>query len=247
MKKIFFLVALMLIMAQGWAASVDLMAAQANAQRYLQSVNSVPRINGASVGNVRLLYTEVSAYRPGLADYYIFNSDQGFVIVAGDDRAQEILAHGNRPLDMNRMPDNMRYWLSTYKRQIEFLHAHPSLEVEKPMLRAGEAMHTVQPLLTAEWDQAEPYWNYCPVYGGERCYSGCPATSLSMVFYYWKYPKDPTPEVESYVNLSNGDRLPSLPSITFDWDNMLDVYEGVEYTEAQADALAWLMRYVGQV
>ena len=97
----------MLTMAQGWAASVDLMAAQANAQRYLQSVNSVPRINGASVGNVRLLYTEVSAYRPGLADYYIFNSDQGFVIVAGYDRAQEILAHGNRPLDMNRMPDQL--------------------------------------------------------------------------------------------------------------------------------------------
>ncbi len=247
MKKIFFLVALMLTVAQGWAASVDLMAAQANAQRYLQSVNSVPRINSTSASNVKLLYTEVSNYRPGLADYYIFNSDYGFVIVAGDDRAQEILAHGNRPLDMNRMPDNMRYWLSTYKRQIEFLHAHPSLEVEKPMLRAGEAMQTVQPLLTAEWDQAEPYWNYCPVYGGERCYTGCPATSLSMVFYYWKYPKDPTPEIESYVNLSNGDRLPSLPSITFDWDNMLDAYEGVEYTEAQADAVAWLMRYVGQV
>ena len=52
--------------------------------------------------------------------YFIFNSDYGFVIVAGDDRAQQILAYGDRPLDMSRMPENMRFWLGTYKRQLEF-------------------------------------------------------------------------------------------------------------------------------
>ena len=144
------------------------------------------------------------------------------------------------------MPENMRNWLTTYKRQIEFLHEHPGLQVEKPMMRSGWASQTIQPLLQSEWDQLEPYWNHCPVYNGEYCYTGCPATSLSMVFHYWKFPKDPTPPVDSYMNLSNGERLPALPSITFDWDNMLDKYEGVEYTEAQADAVAWLMRYVGQ-
>ena len=39
--------------------------------------------------------------------------------------------------------------------------------------------------------------------------------------------------------------MTALPSITFDWDNMLDKYTG-SYTPAQADAVAWLMRYIGQ-
>ena len=67
-----------------------------------------------------------------------------------------------------------------------------------------------------------------------------------MVFYYWKYPKNPTPEVPAYISSSINTQVPALPSITFDWDNMLDKYTG-NYTTAQADAVAWLMRYVGQV
>ena len=66
-----------------------------------------------------------------------------------------------------------------------------------------------------------------------------------MVFYFWKYPTDPTPEVEGYINGSYNLQIPALPSITFDWDNMLDKYTG-SYNDAQADAVAWLMRYVGQ-
>lgn len=75
--------------------------------------------------------------------------------------------------------------------------------------------------------------------------TGCPATSLAMVFYYWKYPVGPTPAVSGYNNYSYGFPVEALPSITFDWDNMIDVYRN-GYTAAQADAVAWLMRYIGQ-
>jgi len=71
--------------------------------------------------------------------------------------------------------------------------------------------------------------------------TGCAATSLAMVFYYWKYPFDPTPEVEGYISRSYELNIPALPSITFDWDNMLDRYTD-DCTFAQADAVAWLMR-----
>ena len=143
------------------------------------------------------------------------------------------------------MPDNMKFWLRTYKKQIEFLQAHPGLVVDQPKFNKNLNTPSVAPLLTAEWDQDAPYYNHCPMYNGSYCLTGCPATSLSMVFYYWKYPTDPTPEVEGYTNESYGFEIPALPSITFDWDNMLDKYTG-GYTTAQADAVAWLMRYVGQ-
>lgn len=245
-RMLFFTSLLVLAVMQAVAANVDLAMAQATAQRFIDRHDNGKRLSSAPA-DIRLLHAETNSSLTNVPVYYIFNTDNSFVIVAGDDRAQEILAHGDRPLDMNHMPANMKYWLSTYKRQIEFLQAHPGLVVEKPKASTSMRAHTIAPLLTAEWDQLEPYYNHCPVYNGEYCLTGCPATSLSMVFYYWKYPKDPTPEVESYTATSIGTRLPALPSITFDWDNMLDKYEGVEYTEAQADAVAWLMRYIGQV
>ena len=200
---------------------------------------------GQPVQNLKLLHTEVNSTQVNKAVYYIFNSDQGFVIVSGDDRAHQILAHGDRPLDLKRMPDNMKYWLSTYKKQLEYLQANPGLVVELPSFKNNLRAGKVEPMLTAEWDQDAPYYNHCPMYNGSYCLTGCPATSLSMVFYYWKFPTDPTPEVEGYTNESYGFEVTALPSITFDWDNMLDKYTG-SYTPAQADAVAWLMRYIGQ-
>ena len=246
MRKFLLIATLLLAAVQVQAADVSPLAAQKTAERFLKVSAAKKGFAGIPVQNLKLLYSEVNASRPEQAAYYIFNSDQGFVIVSGDDRAHLILAHGDRPLDLKRMPDNMKFWLGTYKQQIEYLQDHPDMVVEKPVPNRSLRMDDVAPLLTAEWDQGAPYYNHCPMYNGSYCLTGCPATSLSMVFYYWKYPTEPTPEVEGYVNGSYGFTVPALPSITFDWDNMLDKYVAGNYTVAQADAVAWLMRYVGQ-
>ena len=251
MKKLLFLFTALLLAAlqvQVSAADVDFAQAQASAQRFLLGNNGYQRFNGNSTTGLKLVSAEANSRRADQVVYYIFNTDRSFVIVAGDDRAQEILAYGDKPLDLKRMPDNMRFWLGTYKKQIEYLQDHPGLQVENKTARMSRSSRaaTVAPLLTALWDQGAPYYNQCPTYNGSRCLTGCPATSLSMVFYYWKYPTAPTPAVEGYVNESYGFDVPALPSITFDWDNMLDTYTSGNYNTAQADAVAWLMRYVGQ-
>ena len=245
MKKILFVATLLLAAMQMSAANVDLAHATATAQRYINVKADAKKFQSPSINSLKLIHTEVNSSNALQAAYYIFNYDKGFIIVSGDDRAHQILAHGDRPLDMKRMPDNMKFWLSTYKRQIEFLQEHPGMQVELPTFNKDLRTPDVAPLLTAEWDQDAPYYNHCPVYNGSYCLTGCPATSLSMVFYYWKYPTDPTPAVEGYENASYGFTVDPLPSITFDWDNMLDKYTG-SYNTAQADAVAWLMRYVGQ-
>ena len=244
MKRIAFIVTLVFTALQVVAAPVDLATATTTAQQFIQSQSKVRGLHGTS--GLRLLHAEANDNLTGLTAYYIFNADPGFVIVAGDDRAQAILAHGDRALDMGRMPENMKYWLSTYKRQLEFLQAHPDLVVEAPAL-GNPDMPAIQPLLAANWDQLEPYNLHCPTLDGELCVTGCPATSLSMVLYHWKYPTQPIPAVNGYINLTGGFQVQALPSTTFDWDNMLDNYEGVDYTPEQADAVAWLMRYVGQI
>jgi len=245
MRKLLLIATLLLAAVQVSAADISLAEAKGSAERFFQTNVNSKRFNGAPLSDVKLLYAERNSSRADKVAYYIFNSNRGYVIVSGDDRAQTVLAYGNHPLDMKSMPENMKFWLGYYKKQMEYLHAHPGMVVENPQLKNRLNTPSIEPMLTAMWDQSAPYYNHCPTYNGSYCLTGCPATSLAMVFYYWKYPTDPTPEVEGYTNDSYSLQIPALPSITFDWDNMLDSYSG-SYTTAQADAVAWLMRYIGQ-
>ena len=248
MKRFLFIVALLLTAMQLWAADVDALTAQNTAQRFLRSQAGTGRFKAAAT-NLKLAHVQRNAKANGAPVYYIFNSDNAFVIVSGEDRAREILAYGEGNIqDVEKLPENMTYWLTYYQRQLEFLQADPSLKVSVPDFKASNrAVQTVNPLITAMWSQNTPYWNECPVFGTDTCYTGCPATSLAMVFHYWKYPQQQTPEVPSYMMPSYAYVLPALPPTTFDWANMLNEYKNGNYTDVQATAVAHLMRYIGQV
>ena len=235
------------------AAPVDMVSAQAKAQRFVQQQLYNGRLAAPIRGQLVLSHVEMNSKMLDRAVYYIFNTENGYVIVSGDDRAEEILGYGDYPLDINTIPCNMKAWLETYKVQIEYLQANPNYQVEAPALTAPSLLTaSVPPLLTALWDQEAPYWNMCKI-NNVQCLTGCPATSAAMVFHYWKYPDYETPEVPSYrCELSTSSwggssyvNVPALPPVTFDWDNMLDSYSG-NYNTAQANAVATLMRYIGQ-
>lgn len=242
-----FLAVLLMSSIQIWSASVDQISAMIKAQQFLSSQAAQGRIMASAQGDLKLVHVENNSNNAALPVYYIFGTRYGFVVVSGDDRAREILAYGAQALDMRTMPENMRYWLSLYKHELEYLQDNPGIEVNTSSFNAPQrANQSVNPLLTANWSQNAPYWNECPVFGTDTCYTGCPATSLSMVFHYWKYPKQQTPTVPSYMIPTYGVVLPELPPTIFDWANMLDNYTG-SYTEVQASAVAHLMRYIGQV
>lgn len=244
MKKILSLTFLLLAAMQISAADVDAVTAHATATRYLQTQARQGRRAAPAAGDIKLVRTELNPANVSQAVFYIFNSSDSYVIVSGDDRAREVLAHGDRPLDINHIPCNMQVWLEGYKGQIEYLQAHPGMVVDNQPRRAA-GYSNVEPLLTALWDQGEPYNRECPMAGNNLCVTGCGATSLSMIFYYWKFPTAPTPDIPAYTTETHRLALDALPSTTFDWDNMLDRYRG-EYSTVQANAVAHLMRYVGQ-
>ena len=246
MKRLLFFIALMIASMQMFSANVDLATAKATAQQYAASKMANGKLMAPSAIDMELVKQEMNSDKPGTAVYYIFNTADHFIIVSGDDRARTVLAYGDRPIkDLNRMPANMKYWLGIYKQELEYLQAHPEIAADQTLNAGGTRGVSVEPLLTALWDQQEPYYNHCPVYNGQFCVTGCPATSLAMVFYYWKFPVGPVPAVSGYNNYSYGFQVEALPGTTFDWDNMIDDYRS-GYTDAQADAVAWLMRYIGQ-
>ena len=247
--KLLMLVSFALTVATMAAGNVDSRAAQAKAIQFLNSQTDL-RFH-ASNANLKLTHAEQSQVNARMNDFYVFNCDGGgYVIVAGDDRAEEILGYGSGYFDMNNLPDNVAWWMNHYKEQMEYLLAHPKLLVQTlgqqtpGMLTASD----VPAMLTCKWDQYAPFYNQCPIYNYNpniHCLTGAVATAMAQVMYYWKYPAE-LPALDAYEIENNPSIIvEELPGITLDWDNMRDDYSS-SYTTLQADAVAWLMRYCSQ-
>ena len=222
------------------ATGVDAVDARNTALQFLNHRQG--SVLSAHPQQLTLVHAEKSKADARLADYYVFNADDGsaFVIVAGDDRAVDVLACGDHAIDMNDVPCNMQWMLDCYKRQMEFLRAHPDVRLRS----AGQNSVVVSPLVSCTWNQRAPFYNQCPTSGTQHCLTGCVATAMAQVMYYWKYPAE-APALDGYTSEVNGMTVGALPGGIFDWDNMLDVYP-TNATAQQKDAVAMLMRYCGQ-
>ncbi|MBR4830058.1 MAG: C10 family peptidase [Muribaculaceae bacterium] len=238
--KSLFLTGCVLVALMMSAGEVGVRDAQAKALRFINqhsgSLLAMPQ------QDLRLDHVEPS--REGLADYYVFNAKDGsaFVIVSGDDQAREVLAYGSKSLNMDAVPCNMRWLLDHYKRQMALLREHPEILASGRSERAGQI--TVSPLVSCTWSQSSPFYNQCPTSGTQHCLTGCVATAMAQVMYYWKYPAV-APAMDAYTSDINGVSVDALPGGEFDWDNMLDVYSSSATTQ-QTNAVAMLMRYCGQ-
>jgi len=195
--------------------------------------------------------------------FYIFNAEgkNGFVIISGDDRTPSILGYAEQgSLEEDQMPDNMKWWLDNLARQIEALGT--SLKpANVTSTRSG--MTAIAPLIQTEWDQGAPYNYMCPD-GDYRdkgddgydatnlCVTGCVATAMAQVLYYWKWPNQ-CAAIDFYGlgyydenwNFVETNRVKGIPATTFKWNVMKTKY-GYQETGEAADAVAELMRYCGQ-
>lgn len=177
--------------------------------------------------------------------YYVFNAtaSQGFVVVSGDDCVGGNLVLGymsQGSFDAEAVPDNLQWWLDMTATQISTLSR---LGVKARTV----ALHNdIAPMVTTRWDQGVPYNAFCPMTDGKQCITGCMATALSQVMYYYRWPQGPIAEELPAYTMANGRVIDGLPVTSFDWDNMVDDYTK-NTTEAQQAAVATLMRYCGQV
>ncbi len=256
MKRIILSLIAIVVAMSLTAAPVDQTTAQRKAKSFLTEYYAGKLMAPAALNPV-LLKAEMGSAKISQPVYYIYNTSTTFVVVAGDDRAEEILMVGDRPLkDINNLAPGLQDMLLQYKNEIMFLQEHPGLQVDPivspqndPSLRGSDSGGTY--LLDCNWDQEAPYWGQCKfTYNNKsyQCLTGCPATSASMVMYFWKYPTAATPQVPAYtmtLNDSYSVNVAALPSVTFDWNNMKNSYSS-SYTTAQGNAVATLMRYVGQ-
>ena len=259
MKKLLLLLTVAFATLSLCAAPVNEAAANKIAKSYLANEMYAGKIMAPAALTPVLIKTEVADEKLNQPVYYIYNTSTTFLVIAGDDRAERILMVGDHPLkDIKNLPPAMQDILNMYKGEITFLHKNPNVQVERLSDKLGKQQlraTTYGPLMTAEWDQEAPYNNLCKFTYNNRtytCLTGCPATSAAMVMYHWKYPASvsaiasytSTLDIGSYYTQNVNFTYPALDATTFDWGNMKDKYNS--YSTAQGNAVATLMRYIGQ-
>ena len=246
MKKLLFLAAAMIVAMTAMAGNVDMATAKTKAANFLLNQASHGRFM-SSAPTVKWVHEAKNSSNVSKTAYYIVNTDKGYVIVAGDDRARDILAYGEGSLtDMNDLPDAAKYFLDIYQKQMEYLQAHPGLIPQKYYKNRGIS---VEPLLQTAWSQGKPYNMKTPKkgYGSDPyCKVGCAAVALAQVMNYWKFPVT-SPALPGYTTETHGYVMDPLPEYTFDYEHLLNTYRTNtdQYTDVQLDAIGYLMLYTG--
>ncbi len=210
MKKIKYLVAALLLGTVAVNANpVEIATAQKVA------VNFYNRIFTANASTQTLVYTERTS--DGQPVYYVFNINfnQGFVIISADDAALPVIGYSNEgPFVMPVANNNVDFWLKERKSEIIAIReqklaasseisdkwtAYINNTAEK---NTHNTMGSVAPLCKTTWDQS-PYYNaMCP--GGSV--TGCVATAMAQIMYYWKFPAVGLSSSCYYDLTSNGDQ-----------------------------------------
>lgn len=189
--------------------------------------------------------------------YAVNNGGDGYVIVSGDDRMRQVLGYSNSgSLDLAHMPENMRFWLQSLAADMQLLIDAGYQPQAVDSRRAASAVKTEikKTILPCQWNQQEPYNDYCPLEGDDRTLTGCVATAMAQLLYYHKkvrqaqIPEQPLQDTKAY----KGDRgievgVLKAEDYIIDWNELIDNYtaKGVTPTDAQKKNVAKLMFFCG--
>lgn len=232
----------MLLSASGLsAARIDRNAAEQTAAEFLVARSSnlseySPAGDKLSPKDTKALVTlaETDAY-------YVFttSSKRGFVIVSADDAVSPIAGYSDfGTFDAGTLPPALEAYLSDYSKVVE---AVSSGKIDyKRATRGGQA---VEPLMTVQWNQSEPFNRLTPDKGENKAPTGCVATAIAQVMKYHKFPAAGR-GTAGENNIYYPDQKIELGH-QYDWNSMIDEYVAGAYSDAQADAVATLMRDVG--
>ena len=200
----------------------------------------------------------VSTYQTdkSLAALYVFNTSDGFVIVAADDCETPIIGYSHEGcFNPNNVPLQMDEYLQDFAARIQYgienhIEADETTVKQWALVKATGRINdqktnkSVAPLLTTKWHQGCRYNSLCPAMTGpcDRAEAGCVAVAMGQIMHYWKYPAMGF-GTHSYSN--QGITLSAdFGSTTYDWVHMPDSLTE-NSTEAEIEAVATLLYHCG--
>lgn len=185
--------------------------------------------------------TRISGSNATLAYVFNYSNNDGFVIVAGDDRAGSVIAYSpTGEFNPNKLSPAASAWLNSAK---NFVSA--AIEGRAVRSTTQNVYDTeVEPLCTSKWGQDAPYNNLCPMMTNskgekEHAATGCAATALAQILYYYKAPA--TGIGTNSVTTADGETITvDFTQSSYDWSAMTDTYDD-NSSEASKAAVAKLM------
>ena len=225
-----------------FAHPVDLQTAQSIAVKFM----------GASDAQL------VSTYQTdkSVAAFYVFNTTDGFVIVAADDCETPIIGYSHEgQFDLNNVPVQMENYLQDFVARIQYgienqIDANETTARQWALVKAigklndNKATQAVGPLLSENWHQGCLYNSLCPEMSGPcgRAETGCIAVAMGQIMHYWKYP---TTGWGSHSYSNAGVTLSAdFGNTSYDWDHMPDSLNESS-AEAEINAIATLLFHCG--
>ena len=227
--------------------SLALLSAMGMTARHLSPDEALARVGNDGPRQVhavkgkapKLVY---SAKASNLERVYLFSTTgEGFMVLSADDTTPALLAYAdNAGFDFDNIPDNMRYWLDEYARQVAYAADNGLSTLENTV----KERPSVEPKLTTLWDQIEPYNDQTPFQNNLPCPTGCVATAMAQIMKWHRWPEQPT-GVKTYSSYYVGTLGIDFSTIRFDWDKMPDRLYYQSSSQEEIDAVATLMKACG--
>ena len=196
--------------------------------------------------------------------FYVVNFNaEGFVIVAGDDRVQPILAFSDEgAFVVENMPAHVRFFLDGYIQEIQYMVDNQQYADESvlqqwetllsdvlPKQKDGDVV--VAPLLgDVAWNQRMYYNDLCPAdttgdasYGGHAAV-GCGAVVMGQIMRYWQFPRTGQGS-HSYNSNNYGPLSANFGATTYHYENMPDQLTADFHPDSCVLAVATLLYHCG--
>ena len=242
MKKLLFLFAVIGSFLSSTAHPVDMETAKAIAAKFMAT-------------NDLQLVTTYQTDR-NVAALYVFNTSDGFVIVAADDCETPIIGYSHEGrFDPNNVPVQMQDYLQDFVARVQYgienqIVANNTTarqwELAKAtgMLNDRKNAKAVGPLLTDKWNQGCRYNSLCPSMQGpcDHAEVGCIAVAMGQIMHFHSYPATGW-GTNSYTN-SGQTISANFGNTTYDWYHMPDSLTESS-SEAEIEAVATLLYHCG--
>lgn len=171
--------------------------------------------------------------------YYVVNLHKGFVLISASKNTFPVLAYSFNDKFTNPAKNtNTAAWLGQYERQIEYAHANrspqtdeikaawekyidPEFSKNNPIVKS----RSVEPMLVSNWDQGIYYNAACPADPagvGGHCVTGCVATALGQLLYYFRYPQTGQGSY-SYEDPNYGTIYANFEEANYDYNQMMNL------------------------
>ena len=234
---------------EGVAQPLSQDQAHANAVAFLRRVRPGATLSTAPVHRAVLPGT----LSPDSALFHVFalaGDGGGFVIASGDSCAVPVLGYVSEgPFCADSLPANLSAWLQGYAAELAWARAGGAASVSSYSSSSTSSERVdVDYLVPTLWGQGSPYNADC-VFSRTTCYTGCVATAMAQVLYYWGVLQGYThgsTSLPSYTTSSMRYSVAALPALdAFDWSNLEATYTSATSTASQS-AVAQLMRYCAQ-